>query len=57
MPAIAVPWPFVSLDQLEPTTKELPKTMLSSRSGCDASTPVSRTATTAVPAGVMVPNA
>src|SRR5215210_3059270 len=56
MPASAVPWPFGSLFQAEPATNELPVTMFESRSGWDASTPVSRTATTAEPAGLTEPN-
>src|SRR3954454_1809435 len=49
MPAIAVPWPFESTSHAEPSTKEAPETTFAVRSGCDRSTPVSRTATTAEP--------
>ena len=49
MPAIAVPWPFGSDVEAEPTS-DVPPTSLPARSGCEASTPVSRTATVAEPA-------
>ena len=49
MPAIAVPWPFGSLVASAPATKLVPPTSWPARSGCPASTPVSRTATTAEP--------
>ena len=49
MPAIAVPWPFGSVSRMPPTS-DVPPTSLPARSGCEASTPVSRTATVAEPA-------
>src|SRR5258708_6175743 len=50
MPAICVPWPFGSLSPSpEPVMAFVPATTLPARSGCDASTPVSSTATVAAP--------
>ena len=51
MPAMAVPWPFGSVVPSEPSRIETPATSWPARSGCEASTPVSRTATIALPAG------
>ena len=51
MPAIAVPWPFGSVNPFEPSRIDVPATTLPSRSGCDPSTPVSRIATRAEPLG------
>src|SRR3954471_19413160 len=56
IPAIAVPWPFGSVPPSpEPLTKSVPANTFPARSGCEASTPVSRIATTELPAGVTVP--
>src|SRR4051794_30828415 len=56
MPAISVPCPFGSLvPSPEPSTMSVPGTTAPCRSGCDASTPVSRTATVALEPGLIVP--
>jgi hypothetical protein len=53
MPAICVPWPFGSLSPSpEPVRMFVPATTLPTRSGCEASTPVSSTATVAFALGV-----
>ena len=58
MPAIAVPWPFASVSPSpDPVMTFVPGTTLPARSGCEASTPVSRSATVALPAGVTVSRA
>ncbi len=49
IPASAVPWPFGSLVPAEPSRTDVPVTSAPPRSGCEASTPVSSSATTAVP--------
>ena len=51
MPAMAVPWPFGSLFQAEPSTNDAPPTMFAVEVGMQTSTPVSRTATTEEPVG------
>ena len=55
MPAMAVPWPLGSTFGFEPSRMPAPGTSLPARSGLDASTPVSRRATTALPDGCTVP--
>src|SRR4051795_10367156 len=56
MPAISVPCPFGSLvPSPDPSTMSDPGTTTPCRSGCDASTPVSRTATVALEPGLIVP--
>src|SRR6266550_5101376 len=56
MPAISVPCPFGSvLPSPVPSTMSVPATTTFCRSGCEASTPVSRTATVALEPGLIVP--
>ena len=55
IPASHVPWPEGSVIPLEPSRIDVPGTTLPARSGCKASTPVSRSATLAVPVGVTFP--
>src|SRR3954471_3718036 len=58
IPAISVPCPFGSLvPSPEPSTMSVPGTTAPCRSDCDASTPVSRTATVALEPGLIVPKA
>ena len=56
MPAIAVPWPLGSAVPFAPGSSiDAPGTMLPARSGCEASTPVSSSATVADPPGATEP--
>jgi hypothetical protein len=55
MPARAVPCPFESAFHAVPGTSDVPATTFPSRSGWEASTPVSRIATVALPAGDTTP--
>src|SRR4051812_20950671 len=56
IPAISLPCPFGSLvPSPDPSTMSDPGTTTPCRSGCDASTPVSRTATVALEPGLIVP--
>ena len=55
IPAMAVPWPFGSVVPAEASRKLVPGTSWPARSGCEPSTPVSRSATTALPLGTTVP--
>ncbi len=55
MPAISVPWPFGSVFGSEPSIIDAPATSWPARSGLEASTPVSRRATTALPEGCTFP--
>src|SRR5207302_4811102 len=57
MPARAVPWPLASAAGFEPANADQPAPTRPARSGCDPSTPVSRTAMVAEPAGLTTPNA
>jgi hypothetical protein len=56
MPASQVPWPLGSTMPFEPSIIEMPGTTTPARSGCCASTPVSRIATFAVPGTSTAPN-
>ena len=55
MPAIQVPCPFASVQPFEPSRTLYPGRTTPSRSGCEASTPVSRIATVDEPAMPTLP--
>ena len=55
MPASQVPWPFSSVIPFEASKMEYPGTMTVFKSGCVASTPVSRIATFVKYRGLAVP--